>query len=210
MEEGWYGRPARPIGCSRGLGRIECRVAQAHADFDTDFGYDSGGRLNRVTGPGLPAEGAVYSFAADSDIVSQIAWKSDSSTTVAITIRSFECTSGLGGGVKSPRFFQVFYFNRTLCCILTYAHLTTPEPLNPGKSACQTRKAVVCFILVGLLSRSGSVARLRAFGPEQSSIHARFRSAIRFPCLYVEPQRAASSALRSRAVRPFVASRQPG
>ncbi|MCK6486713.1 MAG: hypothetical protein L6R00_21615 [Phycisphaerae bacterium] len=65
------------------------------ADFDTDFGYDSSGRLNRVTGPGLPAYGAVYGFAADSDLVSQIAWKSDSSTTVASTIRSFESTRDL-------------------------------------------------------------------------------------------------------------------
>ncbi|MCK6486472.1 MAG: hypothetical protein L6R00_20335, partial [Phycisphaerae bacterium] len=65
------------------------------ADYESTYGYDSGGRLNRVTGPGLPAYGAVYSFAADSDLVSQIAYKSDASTTVASTIRGFESTRGL-------------------------------------------------------------------------------------------------------------------
>ncbi|MCK6486615.1 MAG: hypothetical protein L6R00_21100 [Phycisphaerae bacterium] len=80
------------------------------ADYDSSYGYDSSGRLNRVTGPGLPAYGAVYSFAADSDLVSQIAWKSDASTTVASTLRSFESTSDLGGCVKSARFVSSFLF----------------------------------------------------------------------------------------------------
>ncbi|MCK6486707.1 MAG: hypothetical protein L6R00_21585, partial [Phycisphaerae bacterium] len=65
------------------------------ADYESTYGYDSSGRLNRVTGPGLPAYGAVYGFAADSDLVSQIAYKSDASTTVASTIRGFESTRDL-------------------------------------------------------------------------------------------------------------------
>ncbi|MCK6483573.1 MAG: hypothetical protein HUU22_14725 [Phycisphaerae bacterium] len=48
-----------------------------------------------MTGPGLPAYGAVYGFAADSDLVSQIAYKSDSSTTVASTIPSSDSTRDL-------------------------------------------------------------------------------------------------------------------
>ena len=64
------------------------------ADYAAGYDYDAQGRLNRVTGPGLPAHGAVYSFVTESgtgdplsDLIAGIAFMSDESTTVASTIR---------------------------------------------------------------------------------------------------------------------------
>ena len=63
-------------------------------DYFSEYAYDSWGRLVRVTGPGLPAHRAVYSFVTDSgtgdplsDLIAEIAFMSDESTTVASTIR---------------------------------------------------------------------------------------------------------------------------
>lgn len=57
----------------------------ADADYDSSHGYDSQGRLARVTGPGLPAYGAVYGFAAD--LLSQV------STARAIRARAWPVRS---------------------------------------------------------------------------------------------------------------------
>ncbi|MCK6485538.1 MAG: hypothetical protein L6R00_15525 [Phycisphaerae bacterium] len=108
------------------------------AEFGAGFSYDSSGKLNRVTGPGLPAYVAVYSFAADSDLVSQIAYKSDASTTLASARRTFESTSSFCGCVEAARFFSSFFLLRTLCCVLTYGDWTAAEPAESKKSACRT------------------------------------------------------------------------
>ncbi|MCK6486618.1 MAG: hypothetical protein L6R00_21115 [Phycisphaerae bacterium] len=73
------------------------------AEYDGSYGYESTGRLAPATGPGTPAYGVVYSFATDSDLESQIACKSDASTTVASTIRSFENTRDLITSIENKR-----------------------------------------------------------------------------------------------------------
>jgi hypothetical protein len=74
----------RPTGLSVGT------EPDPDADYVAAWSYDAYGRLTRVTGPGLPAYGAEYTYAGDSNLVSEIAYKTGSSTTVGTVGRSFE------------------------------------------------------------------------------------------------------------------------
>jgi YD repeat-containing protein len=60
------------------------------SEYVVDYGYDAVGRLNQVKGPGLPAEGANYTFETNSDLVDGILFKSDTSTTIADSQRAYE------------------------------------------------------------------------------------------------------------------------
>jgi RHS repeat-associated protein len=64
------------------------------ADYATAWHYDDAtdhlGRLNRVTGPGLPAYGAVYAYERDSDLVAVTGFMADESTTRGTASRTFE------------------------------------------------------------------------------------------------------------------------
>ena len=51
------------------------------ADYETGYHYDGYGRLERVTGPGLPGYGAVYEYQPESDLVKKTSFKSDVTTT---------------------------------------------------------------------------------------------------------------------------------
>jgi hypothetical protein len=69
------------------------RKIQVGVDGDEDRDYEmehhyagADGRLARITGPGLPAYGAAYTYEADSDLVSDVDFMSDSSTTLARTL----------------------------------------------------------------------------------------------------------------------------
>jgi hypothetical protein len=57
----------------------------ADAYYDARHAYDSVGRLNHVTGPGLPTgdgtnNGAWYSFVSSTDLVDQLQFKNSSAT----------------------------------------------------------------------------------------------------------------------------------
>lgn len=58
-------------------------LADPDADYLSSMTYDSRGRTERVTGPGLPAYGAEYSYVNGRGIVAGIQFKSTSTTTVA-------------------------------------------------------------------------------------------------------------------------------
>lgn len=69
-------------------------------DYAVGYAYDSMGRLNKVTGPGLNAGGAVYSFLVDgsfpvSDMVGEIAFKDGTTNTIAKSTRTFEVNRDL-------------------------------------------------------------------------------------------------------------------
>ncbi|NLX23500.1 MAG: RHS repeat protein, partial [Phycisphaerae bacterium] len=64
-------------------------------DYEVTYHYDSLGRLERVTGPGLPAYGVQYTRLMESsnptsDMVESLAYKSDGSTTLASTTRGYQ------------------------------------------------------------------------------------------------------------------------
>jgi RHS repeat-associated protein len=67
--------------------------------YDVDVMFDDVGRIERITGPGLPAYGAVYKYLTAtgaggeypvSDYVAQIDFNSDASTVLARTVRQYE------------------------------------------------------------------------------------------------------------------------
>src|SRR5436309_962140 len=68
----------RPTGLSTG------------SEYTVGYAYDAHGRLNNVTGPGLPAGGAAYSFLADSNQVETTSFMASGSTAVATATCSFE------------------------------------------------------------------------------------------------------------------------
>ncbi|MGE0481698.1 MAG: RHS repeat domain-containing protein [Phycisphaerae bacterium] len=70
------------------------------------YGYDAAGRLNRVTGPGLPAgsgasHGAFYTFVSNSDLVDQVRYKVDGGDVRAWVARSYEAERDLVTSVES-------------------------------------------------------------------------------------------------------------
>ena len=73
------------------------------ADYDADYEYDpASGRMSRVIGPGLPAQGAVYGYMESSgpvtpeaDLVTKIDFMSDPSTTIARITRQYEAQRDL-------------------------------------------------------------------------------------------------------------------
>ncbi len=77
------------------------------ADYTVGYAYDSSGRLNGVTGPGLTSGGVAYSFIVDgstpvSDMVGEIAFKdTGGTTTLAKTTRAFESNRDLIDAVEN-------------------------------------------------------------------------------------------------------------
>ena len=60
------------------------------------YHYDATtGRLNRITGPGLPAYGAVYTPAGSTDMIEWLEYKSDANTTLASAQRHYESQRNL-------------------------------------------------------------------------------------------------------------------
>ena len=59
-------------------------------EYVTTWGYDDTGKLSRVTGPGLPAYGAMYTYEPNSDLVAVTDFLSDESTTRGTATRTFE------------------------------------------------------------------------------------------------------------------------
>ena len=70
-------------------------------DYASEYSYDSVGWLNRVTGPGLPAHGAVYSFAADSNMVAGHTFNSDETTVLGEVVRTYEPQRNLIASVEN-------------------------------------------------------------------------------------------------------------
>lgn len=60
------------------------------ADDDVTYRYDAAGRIERITGPGLPAYGVVYTRLQDSELVEYARYKSDASATMATVQRGYE------------------------------------------------------------------------------------------------------------------------
>jgi hypothetical protein len=67
--------------------------------YDADYAFDAVGRIGRITGPGLPAYGAVYQYLTAAggggevpvaDAVARIDFNSDASTVLARTVRHYE------------------------------------------------------------------------------------------------------------------------
>ena len=62
--------------------------------YATAYAYDLVGRIGRVSGPGLPAYGAVYTYentgGVASDLVTRIDFRRDENTTLLATSRAFE------------------------------------------------------------------------------------------------------------------------
>lgn len=89
------GLPGRTAGFSMGT------VQDPAADYETEYFYGAEGRPQRVTGPGLPAHGAVYSRVADSNLLAGIDYRTDASTTVASNSQSHEPNRNLLTAVQS-------------------------------------------------------------------------------------------------------------
>ncbi|MBN1513608.1 MAG: RHS repeat protein, partial [Phycisphaerae bacterium] len=71
-------------------------------EYTAAYHYNSAsGRMDRITGPGLPAYGAVYGYLEDAsqnptaDLIHQIDFRSDASTTIARIERDYEDTRDL-------------------------------------------------------------------------------------------------------------------
>lgn len=64
-------------------------------EYNTAYGYDSFGRLNKVTGPGLPAGGVAYTRLANSELIEYANYQDESATTLAGWHKAYEPTRDL-------------------------------------------------------------------------------------------------------------------
>jgi hypothetical protein len=76
------------------------------AYYDARYAYDTVGRLNHVTGPGLPtgdgsSNGAWYSFVSDTDLVDQLQLKNSAGTVKGWRDWSYETNRDLVTGVQN-------------------------------------------------------------------------------------------------------------
>lgn len=70
-----------------GFGPTATPTTEYNVNYDYDGNTD---RMSKVTGPGLPASGANYTYLTDSDLVEAIQFRSSSSTVQAEIVRSYE------------------------------------------------------------------------------------------------------------------------
>ncbi|MFO0838801.1 MAG: hypothetical protein U1D55_09760 [Phycisphaerae bacterium] len=75
------------------------------ADYSLNYLYDAWSRLARVTGVGLPAYGAVYTYETGSDLVSRIDYNTSVSGTLASStlMHLFSCRRLQSAPAPSPR-----------------------------------------------------------------------------------------------------------
>jgi hypothetical protein len=93
--------PGLIIGRLKGLSVSVEGGSATPLDYDVDYYYETTGRMSRITGPGLPAYGAVYNYLSRSDLLQRIDFKTSSSSTVATTTRSFESARDLLTSVEN-------------------------------------------------------------------------------------------------------------
>lgn len=70
-------------------------------DYSVAYGYDTLGRLNAVTGPGLPAGGVAYTRLANSELIEYARYNADASTTLASWHRTYEPARDLLSSVEN-------------------------------------------------------------------------------------------------------------
>ena len=57
---------------------------------EVQYGYDTFGRMDHITGTALPAGGVEYAYLATSDLIERIQYKADATTVLAETVRGYE------------------------------------------------------------------------------------------------------------------------
>ncbi|NLT97123.1 MAG: hypothetical protein GXW96_03045, partial [Christensenellaceae bacterium] len=60
------------------------------ADYDLTYAYDAAGRLEKISGTGLPAGGVKYARLANSELIEKIEYLDGGASPLLATTRSFE------------------------------------------------------------------------------------------------------------------------
>ena len=126
-------------------------AADPDADHKSEYFYDVYGRLERVTGPGLPAYGAVYSRASNSELLASHTFNTDASTVVGEEISNYEDDRDLIASIENK-------WGATQVSNV-YSHQRQPRPPDVGGARGHTVGGAESR---GMLNSEASWGRLQA------------------------------------------------